>query len=1256
MPCCSTCHTKVDGLSSIACDCCNKFYHLKCTELTNSQFQIYSIDKSFTWYCNKCDLKTCNKCNILTRHSHPIQCEKCEKYYHLRCAGLSKTAYIYTTSWYCYQCNENIFPFNKLTVKQLSTLSFNSIDSNKHPNKIYSHHTYSQNFNKPGRATYNSACKVCRKKVNQPNSAIPCPSCNHLIHKKCTKLTPNLLAQLKLYPNVWECSYCSEDKFPFSQFDDEEIYLDSFNSNWTCGCKTDIKPFVNASENSQYKLIISKNNESNNHDFDFDENFNAYHTLVHNFKYYETHDFHTMKDKISYNTFSLLHTNICSLQYNGDNLENLLANLQFKFDIIALTETWNPEYKEHCFHPPLISGYNRYTGTTGSTLKGGCGLYVSDDLKPLARTDLNLKIKDHDVEMETYWTEIIIEKQPNKLIGVIYRHPSKQNDKKCIEILSNTLAKIHKEHKNVLIAGDFNFDLLKFDSSPIISEFLQMMLNNSYQPCITEPTRIVHGNKPSLVDNIYSNSLDTCLSGNLFEKISDHLPSFVIMKTVRNKPRSSTTKRRNMKNFRIENFQADLSLLSKESFNHNADTAFNFFHKKFQSIVDKHAPLQFLTQKQFELECKPWITKGILTSTRIKSKLYKTFKKNKKPEDYAKFKKYRDLINSLLRKSKKQYYKKYFEKHISDSKKTWSGINNLLNRQNKQKLKDIFLNVDGNLYTDQKIVVEKMNDYFINVAENLAKKIPKPSTKFQDYLKNPNKHSIFLSEVLPHEIDDIIKKLGSNKSGDLYGITSYIVKVGGLPLTQILTSLFNKSISQGIFPHVLKCAKVIPIHKGDSILETSNYRPISLLPIFSKILEKVMYSRIIKFVEKFDILYKNQYGFQKGMSTEYAVNSLVSNIVKCLENQEVGFCILLDFAKAFDTVNHEILLNKLEHYGIRGIALDWFKSYLSDRMQCTEIGNTQSKLSYIKCGVPQGSILGPLLFLLYINDIVLSSKLFKFILFADDTSLFYSHKNKHDAESILNAELSNIAQWLASNKLSLNVGKSKLLIFSNQKSNFKGSKTNDNDVINHFELSINGETLKEVNYAKYLGVLIDNKLKWTNQIDAINLKLSKGNGLLAKIRHYVPNSTLRSLYFSFINPHIDYNLLNWSMAASTTLESIGNKVKKAIRIISFEDSHTPSTPLFKQLNILPFSYSIKANLAKFMWKLFNDKLPTTLSANFRSNPRTHISHYESRLISLDKFVLFEGPRIWNNIPDSIKIKPSLKTFSKSLSIHYINDL
>ena len=226
-------------------------------------------------------------------------------------------------------------------------------------------------------------------------------------------------------------------------------------------------------------------------------------------------------------------------------------------------------------------------------------------------------------------------------------------------------------------------------------------------------------------------------------------------------------------------------------------------------------------------------------------------------------------------------------------------------------------------------------------------------------------NSIFLTEIGPDEIYKIIKDLGINKSGDIYGNTSNLVKLGGPVLIQILTLLFNKSIDQGIFPSALKLSKIVPIHKGDSIFEVSNYRPISLLPIFSKILEKLMYSRIIDFITKHNVLYTNQFGFQKGMSTEYAINSLLHNVVHSMNNDETGFCILLDFAKAFDTVNHEILLDKLQYYGIRGTALKWFQSYLKDRMQCTEIGNTQSNLEYVKCGVPQGSILGPLLFLIY---------------------------------------------------------------------------------------------------------------------------------------------------------------------------------------------------------------------------------------------------------------------------------------------------
>ena len=311
--------------------------------------------------------------------------------------------------------------------------------------------------------------------------------------------------------------------------------------------------------------------------------------------------------------------------------------------------------------------------------------------------------------------------------------------------------------------------------------------------------------------------------------------------------------------------------------------------------------------------------------------------------------------------------------------------------------------------------------------------------------------------------------------------------------------------------------------------------------------------------------------------------------------------------------------------------------------------------------MPQGSILGPLLFLLYINDIIASSNVLKFILFADDTSLYFSHKNKSEAYKILNLELSKITEWLAANKLSLNVGKSKLLVFHNQRK----SKTNDPDDnvgnVNQdddveYKLLINGEALQEVEYAKYLGVLIDNKLKWDHQIAAIKLKLSKGVGLLAKIRHYAPSSVVRSLYFSFINPYTDYNLLNWGMAALTNLDPINKKIKKAIRIISFKDSDHPSTPLFKELKILPLSIAIQMRNAKFMWKLVNGYLPPSLTSKFNHNDRTPFSSSLSRLESLSRFVLYAGPVCWKNLPDKLTKIKTLNSFSNSVKNHLLNTL
>ena len=318
------------------------------------------------------------------------------------------------------------------------------------------------------------------------------------------------------------------------------------------------------------------------------------------------------------------------------------------------------------------------------------------------------------------------------------------------------------------------------------------------------------------------------------------------------------------------------------------------------------------------------------------------------------------------------------------------------------------------------------------------------------------------------------------------------MKLNNQSISQILTIIFNISIREGCFPTAMKQAKIIPIHKGDSVLSVGNYRPISLLPIFSKIFERLIYNRLVTFITENKILSELQFGFQKNKSTEQAVTSIVSALDQAKSEKKSSYCVFLDFAKAFDTVNHEILLAKLNHYGIQGTSNNLFKTYLSNRTQQTEINGVLSDKGIIKHGVPQGSVLGPLLFLLYINDISKSSDLLKFFLFADDTTVFYSDQTNESTEALLNRELSKVSDWLAANKLSLNVKKSNFLHFHYGKCK--------KPTIN---LELNETKVDEKVVTKYLGVLIDNKLNWKSHIEHVKTKLSRGNGMISRIRYFV---------------------------------------------------------------------------------------------------------------------------------------------------------
>jgi hypothetical protein len=460
-----------------------------------------------------------------------------------------------------------------------------------------------------------------------------------------------------------------------------------------------------------------------------------------------------------------------------------------------------------------------------------------------------------------------------------------------------------------------------------------------------------------------------------------------------------------------------------------------------------------------------------------------------------------------------------------------------------------------------------------------------------------------------------------------------------------LSIIFNMSMESGVFPHLLKKTKVIPIYKAESKMLASNYRPISLLPILGKLFEKIIYSRLISFIKKYNVLYRRQYGFQKGMSTEYALIDIQENILKSLENKEIPCCLFLDFAKAFDTVNHSILLQKLNHYGIRGTALSLIESYLTDREQCVQLNNTTSDFDYIRHGVPQGSILGPLLFLLYINDIAESSSLLSFYLFADDTTIFLSHKDQKTLEETLNAELTHVSNWLAANKLSLNVGKSNVLLFRGR-----------NQTLPPINLIINGLPVSEKDSAKYLGVMIDNRLTFSKHIEHVKSKLIRGNAILGITRHYLPKSILLNTYHAHIQPHIDYGINAWGHTYKSHLTVLKRHQRKSIRLINFKKKRDATAELFRNNKVLPFDQCLSLASAKLLWKRSNGLLPPTLDKLFQA--RTNKSfHLPFRRVEISQHCsTYSGVQSWNKLPLNIRTSKTLGAFKTNCKNYFLSKI
>ena len=422
----------------------------------------------------------------------------------------------------------------------------------------------------------------------------------------------------------------------------------------------------------------------------------------------------------------------------------------------------------------------------------------------------------------------------------------------------------------------------------------------------------------------------------------------------------------------------------------------------------------------------------------------------------------------------------------------------------------------------------------------------------------------------------------------------------------------------------------------------SNYRPVSILPVFSKLLERLMYNRLINFINIHGLLYEYQFGFQKDCSTYMALISLMEKISMALDNGEYVIGVFLDFSKAFDTVDHDILLQKLNIYGVRGVAHTWFKSYLANRYQYVTYNNAMSQKEKLTCGVPQGSILGPLLFLIYINDLSTVSNACLSILFADDTNMFRTGTDLNDLCNALNDDLSKIQEWLRANKLSLNVKKTHYMIFCG-----RGKKAEDVPMI------INGEVVERVYVTKFLGVYIDAQLSWKHHIDYTCKKLSKSIGILSKARRKLSKNTLISLYYSFSYPYLIYCNQVWGNTYPTNLNKLQVLQKKIVRIITSSSFQAHSAPLLagnKLLNTRQINLYVVGN---FMYKYVVGSLPPVFHDYFVYN--REISTYETRRANdfcipfcrtnIRQFTIrIHGAKLWNSIPEFIRNAKTLDSF------------
>lgn len=878
---------------------------------------------------------------------------------------------------------------------------------------------------------------------------------------------------------------------------------------------------------------------------------------------------------------AFLHCNAQSARNKDDELTMFLGEFRFKFQVIMITETWYS-----CEGDVLsLPGYKSFFLNRHDRRGGGVLQFVSEQLSCSLLSDFSKINIDYEALTLQYKTYVF---------AVIYRPPN-GNLKIFFDFLDRLLDFVSTNGLRVIIGGDCNINLLQ--NTAATREFQVLIESFSCRNVISEPTRI-SCHSESLLDLFLTNNMnDDVTSGRVITCLSDHFPIYMSFKDsefFKGKARHTESyimreiNAKTLEIFRGEITNIDWSIVLEST---NAEEAYEHFIAIIKQVYYTCFKLKEV-RKSKKLR-KPWMSDDCFRMVKKRDVLYSKFVKTRNLNDLSKFKKYRNFVTKVLRSAKKAYYENVFSS--TQSEVVWREIHKLLNCGSHHN-EELRLTVNNKTVVGNELA-DAFNKYFTNLVSVVS---GTDSSGVKRFLGTPNSNTAFFAPTTCEEICSTFMTLKNSKARDIDDLEIKPIKFVLDILAPVLCYIFNTCLLTGTFPESMQRARVSVLFKSGDKNDFSNYRPVSVLPVISKGLEKIICKRVSSFCDKHSILTERQFGFRRGMSTELALLTQKEFILNGFENNKLTLGIFIDFSKAFDRVNHVILSTKLDHYGFRGIPGDLLKSYLTHRKQCVVINEKRSPLLSVHSGVPQGSVLGPVLFNIYINDIINSIECTNCLIYADDTSLFFQSNNINDLVSLANVTLNKLLEWTRVNVLEINVSKTKAVLFA------PVQKLITRDI----NIQLGSEMIKVTNEAKTLGITFNQHLSWNAHVDRVAGTLAKACGILCRFRQILTTKVKLMLYNSLFASHINYCNLVWGVTSQANKTKLHLLQKKAIRHIvnAPYDAHTKE--LFASLNVLPFQHlynfnlimkyklSIKNNNSTFI-KLCNLKRPHDASYNIR---------------------------------------------------------